>query len=173
MKKVRLQADALEVIEGRFITGCRGFTLVELVAVIIVLAVLAAVAVPRYFDYRERAIASATIRDLRVINRAILAYNIDTGDWPVDVNQGVMPPEIANRLTGNPFRQPAPLGGWYDWQGIATAPQVIVRGYTAPVSTILLVDHATDDGNLLTGRAITTTGGGGVPVYRFDLLRVW
>jgi len=36
------------------------FTLIELIAVIVVLAILAGVAVPRYFDYTDRAKASAT-----------------------------------------------------------------------------------------------------------------
>jgi len=39
----------------------RGFTLIELIAVIVVLAILSAVAVPRYFDYAANA-RSATVR---------------------------------------------------------------------------------------------------------------
>jgi prepilin-type N-terminal cleavage/methylation domain-containing protein len=42
-----------------------GFTLVELIAVIVVLAVLAGVAIPRYFDYSDRAIMSLA-RDIEV-----------------------------------------------------------------------------------------------------------
>ena len=37
----------------------RGFTLIELIAVMIVLAILAGVAVPRYFDYTDRARTAA------------------------------------------------------------------------------------------------------------------
>jgi len=43
----------------------RGFTLVELVAVIVVLAVLAGVAIPKYFDYSNRAYLAAA-RDVEV-----------------------------------------------------------------------------------------------------------
>lgn len=39
----------------------RGFTLIELIAVIVVLAILSAVAIPRYFDYASNA-RSATVR---------------------------------------------------------------------------------------------------------------
>ncbi|MFO0493594.1 MAG: type IV pilin protein, partial [bacterium] len=38
----------------------KAFTLIELVAVIVVLAILAGVAVPRYFDYTDRARTGAT-----------------------------------------------------------------------------------------------------------------
>jgi len=38
----------------------KGFTLIELIAVIVVLAILAGVALPKYFDYSARAKESAT-----------------------------------------------------------------------------------------------------------------
>ncbi|MCX5691737.1 MAG: prepilin-type N-terminal cleavage/methylation domain-containing protein [Planctomycetota bacterium] len=43
----------------------RGFTLVELVAVIVILAVLAGVAIPKYFDYSNRTYLAAA-RDVEV-----------------------------------------------------------------------------------------------------------
>ncbi len=47
------------------------FTLIELIAVIIVLAILAGVAVPRYFDYTDRARTSAMQGTLGNIRSAI------------------------------------------------------------------------------------------------------
>lgn len=49
----------------------RGFTLIELIAVIIVLAILAGVAVPRYFDYTDRARSSAVQGTLGNVRSAI------------------------------------------------------------------------------------------------------
>ncbi len=43
----------------RSVIGFRGFTLIELIAVMIVLAILAGVAVPRYIDYTDRARTAA------------------------------------------------------------------------------------------------------------------
>ncbi len=47
------------------------FTLIELIAVIIVLAILAGVAVPRYFDYTDRARSSALLGTVGNIRSAI------------------------------------------------------------------------------------------------------
>ncbi|MCU0688604.1 MAG: type II secretion system GspH family protein [Phycisphaerales bacterium] len=55
----------------------QGFTLVELIAVIVVLAILAAVAVPRYFDYSERSRASALAGYFRTVQSAVMAYARD------------------------------------------------------------------------------------------------
>jgi prepilin-type N-terminal cleavage/methylation domain-containing protein len=52
----------------------RAFTLVELIAVIVILAILAAVAVPRYFDYRERAAASALAGHFKATQSALNMY---------------------------------------------------------------------------------------------------
>lgn len=52
-----------------------GFTLIELIAVIIILAVLSAVALPKYFDYSSRAKESADTGSLGGISTALqLAY---------------------------------------------------------------------------------------------------
>lgn len=48
-----------------------GFTLIELIAVIVVLAILAGVAVPRYFDYTDRARTSAVQGTLGNVRSAI------------------------------------------------------------------------------------------------------
>lgn len=51
-----------------------GFTLVELIAVIIVLAILAGVAVPKYFDYTAKARESATKASLGNARSAIANF---------------------------------------------------------------------------------------------------
>ena len=54
----------------------RAFTLVELVAVIVILAVLAGIAVPQYIDYRERARAAACKAILSHVREAIHNYRL-------------------------------------------------------------------------------------------------
>ncbi|MBY0263503.1 MAG: hypothetical protein K2Q20_14250 [Phycisphaerales bacterium] len=50
------------------------FTLVELIAIVVVLAVLSGVAIPRYIDYSTNAKATAIVTDYRVIRQTAYQY---------------------------------------------------------------------------------------------------
>jgi prepilin-type N-terminal cleavage/methylation domain-containing protein len=56
----------------------RAFTLVELIAVIVVLAILSAVAIPKYFDYSAKAKESAVKGTLGAVRSAIANFYANT-----------------------------------------------------------------------------------------------
>jgi prepilin-type N-terminal cleavage/methylation domain-containing protein len=62
-----------------------GFTLVEIMIVVAIIALLAAIAVPGFLRARKRSQASKILNDLRMIDAAVDQYAIET-----------------NKLTGNP-----------------------------------------------------------------------
>jgi len=56
-----------------------GFTLVEIMIVVAIIALLAAIAVPGFLRARKRSQASKIINDLRMIDSAMDQYAIETG----------------------------------------------------------------------------------------------
>jgi prepilin-type N-terminal cleavage/methylation domain-containing protein len=72
----------------------RGFTLVEIMIVVAIIALLAAIAVPGFLRARKRSQASKILNDLRMIDAAVDQYAIET-----------------NRLTGFPV----PVADWTNY----------------------------------------------------------
>lgn len=66
----------------------RGFTLVEIMIVVAIIALVAAVAIPGYLRARKRSYASHVLNDLRLISAAVDQYAIENylkGDDRVEV----------------------------------------------------------------------------------------
>ena len=66
----------------KVLKGQRGYTLVEVAAVVAVTAILAAVVVPVAMDKMQEGKKAAALQDCKQIGNAIAAFYKDTGVWP-------------------------------------------------------------------------------------------
>jgi general secretion pathway protein G len=69
--------------------GQRGFTLIELMVVIVILGILAGMIVPRIMDRPEQARRTKAGADIGALEQALKLYKLDTGKYP-STEQGLM-----------------------------------------------------------------------------------
>ena len=62
----------------------QGFTLVELMIVVAIIGILAAIAIPAYQDYSIRAQVTEGLNLSSTAKNAISTYYADRGDWPAN-----------------------------------------------------------------------------------------
>ena len=108
-----------------------GFTLVEIMIVVAIIALLAAIAVPGFLRARKRSQATRILNDLRMIDSAVDQYAIETNrhtgdpvntaDWTSYLKSGTVLYNVANDL----------LGDAYGNQTVDTLPAVPLSSYNA------------------------------------------
>jgi general secretion pathway protein G len=78
----------------------KGFTLIEMLIVIVVIAILALIVIPRLLGAGRKA-KEATLRgDLHQIRNAIQQFEADCGDYPSSASQLMTTPSAGNGGTG-------------------------------------------------------------------------
>jgi prepilin-type N-terminal cleavage/methylation domain-containing protein len=125
-----------------------GFTLVEIMIVVVIIGLLAAMGIPAFQRVQRKSRASAFVNDLKKIEDVANMYAQEYGSFPPDVNGGIKPPELVPYLTKIDFTK-TPLGGAWDWDNHAEWYRITGDGVQS--ADALVVDQMIDDGNLETG----------------------
>jgi type IV pilus assembly protein PilA len=76
----------------------QGFTLIELMIVVAIIGILAAIAIPAYQDYTIRAQVSEGLNLGGGAKTAVSEYYQDRGAWPTDNNEAGL--SVANTIIG-------------------------------------------------------------------------
>jgi prepilin-type N-terminal cleavage/methylation domain-containing protein len=102
-----------------------GFTLVEIMIVVAIIGVLAAIAIPSFLHARAKSQATACINNLRQIESAVDQFAIsqnkhvgDTIDYPTDVTAYI-------KLNSEGSIPGCPAGGEYSVTTVGNIPQVL------------------------------------------------
>lgn len=116
--------------------GRDGFTLVELLVVVVILALLAMLGLLKYTDLRYAAKAAAVSGDIRTITVAAFNYQADTQDWPPEAAAGVVPTGLDTYLPGFAWSNPDYT---LDWDNFGVGGGAYIAGVTVTTTNPALM----------------------------------
>ncbi|HEY3294475.1 MAG TPA: prepilin-type N-terminal cleavage/methylation domain-containing protein [bacterium] len=120
----------------------RGFMILELLIVIVIIAILASLTVVRYLNVRDKSRIAAATYDLDCVRKFLAYYSTDYDGFPP---AAATYDDLKNQMVdprGNPYGR-LPLSNTYTWISYALNPdgtyrvriQVVDRNHTVLVAT--------------------------------------
>ena len=140
----------------------RGFTLVEIMVVVVIIGLLAALALPAFQRSKRASQRARVINDFRIFSQAFEIYNGTNGAWPNNVGPGVIPTlpyPMAGDFKADVWQSPTSIGGSWNWDNSLASggfAAVSISGSGAnPIladdTELTEIDAKIDDGDLTTG----------------------
>lgn len=137
----------------------RGFSLVEMLMVLTILSIMAALAIPEIGSSLDESQQVAFVQDLRILANAAIQHRIRTGEPLEDASSGAAPEGIEALVQPEQWEAGTPIGGQWDAErdsyGIRSAVGVHfyqMKGRRVPALEFMQrVDALIDDGDITSG----------------------
>jgi prepilin-type N-terminal cleavage/methylation domain-containing protein len=138
-----------------FARRCRraALTLVEIMIVVVIIGLLAAVAIPAFQRVQQNAATNRAVSDFRVFAQAFERYATESGGWPPNAGTGVVPTGMSGEFKTSVWQGTTSIGGRWNWDrslgGIAAGISIV--NFTFTGAQLELIDAKLDGSDLLTG----------------------
>jgi len=132
----------------------KGFTLIELMIVVAIIGILAAIAIPTYQDYTVRTRISEGLVNASPGKVAIAEYRNTNGAWPTDTTAAGYNTNIASTYVNSVRYEYA------DGSGLPTL-VIVFNDTSTGFNGVLQTNNAGGNGDTLVLEATVTAGGAG------------
>ena len=120
-----------------------GFTFVEILVSMMIIAILAGIVIPKAGSFVKRAKAASAVADVEVIRSALADYNADSLSYPASTATGLIPAGLGPYLPLNfSFVRTDYSLGYYNWTIYQT-----INGHPS-TTTIIGITVQTPDATL-------------------------
>ncbi len=133
-----------------------GFTLMEILIVVVILGILAAIVIPSFASATEDTRKAAFTQDLRAFEMGILRYEVDHDTFPPDGGSGTVPAGMEDYVNVGKWQSGSPIGGVWDNEtddvvGAGMGIHFNGTGQTRDATYMADIDKMIDDGVVTTG----------------------
>ena len=132
----------------------RGFTLLELLLVVMIIGILATLLIPKYRQAELKAQGADVATRVEAINVALKEYEADHDSLPVGTEPVGAPSWLVTYMTRNQFQGPSNVTWQYAKPSALTAPTLIISAGAPDDASILLAAASA------LGSIATVTGAG-------------
>ncbi|MEM7791175.1 MAG: prepilin-type N-terminal cleavage/methylation domain-containing protein [Verrucomicrobiota bacterium] len=131
-----------------------GFTLVEIMIVVVIVGLLATIAIPAFRKTQMAAQNSRLANDLRVFAGQIQIFTLETGNYPEDSTTGEIPTGLEEYINIANWTAGPSIGGQFDveYDDSNILSGVGVVGFNANDEQLRNFEMVYDDGNFDSGQ---------------------
>lgn len=129
-----------------------GFTLVEIMIVVVIIGILIAIAIPGFKNVKEASLSARLAKDYQVFAEAINRYDLANGQFPAPNNIGEIPTDLRGSINESAWIETGVGGSWMLLHNsFGTVATVALIGSNMGDIQMTQVDFILDDGDLGNG----------------------